>query len=217
MLIDRYLGLSALVVPIAIATSLPTSGRAPEYAKKEISKIGSQVVKLAGNQYRFPKYAIVRYFGKPDPYSVEVNLRKPFWEVIFNKVAPSPGWMTFDSGVPGLHSITKPGDLYQWRFDRPPPLPPVRGPVEPLATGDGMRLWKSLDPEIAVVGHVYVTFDGRSDLYAECTEMDVKRSDKWCQVWVFDRGVIHSLGVAGTWLKHAPAAADEYLRTVRVD
>lgn len=178
-----------------------------------------QIVELSGHAYRFPageEELPIKYFGEPNPYGVEISIPRRFWVALWNKVAPIQGWMAYDDGHSWPFVITIPDQLFQWKKDVPPPLPPVRGPVRIDEVRDGMRIWQSLDPEIWIDGLLYITFDGHSDIYGKCTRRDLDNPANSCDIYWRDDNLIHHLFVAGDWVNHAPALVDEYRRAVKV-
>jgi hypothetical protein len=184
--------------------------------REEVASAGSQIVEIEGQRYRFPAYASVMHFSDQHTKAVEVGLRSSFWAMVFEPAGPVPWWVSTNEDTLGSHYITKPSETFQWRFERAAPLPPVRGPVELFAYRAGVRFWWSRDPKIAVEGLLYITFDGRPDLYGECTDKDVGDETRSCTLYWLDRGLVHRLWMPGSLIDSAPRIADQYRRIVKV-
>jgi hypothetical protein len=195
-----FLSLSLL----AGSSSLGQSSGAPG------DRVAWQDVAIGKSKYHLPVVeGLVRSFGDQ---AVEVLVPDFFWCAISAKVDPSWGPESLCYGGDGTQTLyfTKPNGLFQWRTDRRPSLPPVRGPIELLRDEQGIKLWRSRDPEISEDGRrLYATFLGRDDIYAECDEkfMDGRHD---CEISWFDGDMIHRLSVPADWLPHVPSAVDEY-------
>lgn len=184
--------------------SLPSSDNVPSTI---------QDVKIGNHTYRFPVVENgIQHFG---PRAAEIMVPGSFMCSIKSAIDPK----NWPENICNVGSDTEtiyfsmPDQLYQWRTDRLPGTPPVRGPVKIWREMAFVKLWQSLDPEIHKDGLLYVTFDGRTDIYGECNEAQLDWSHS-CNINWFDGTMIHHLSVPAKWLENAPAAVDEYKRRI---
>jgi hypothetical protein len=198
---------TGVFVSLFLLAGTPSSGQSSE-AQEE--RIAWQNVAIGRSMYHLPIVeSLVSRFGDQ---AVEVLVPASFWCAISAKVDPfwGPESLCYvGDGTTTLY-FTKPDDLFQWRTDRAPPLPPVWGPVDFLRDEEGIKLWRSRDPEISKdARRIYATFSDRRDVYAECDEQLMDRLHA-CEISWFDGEMIHRLSVPADWLPHVPAAIDEY-------
>lgn len=197
----------AMFIAAAIIPSLCHAGETEEY-----SQVERVAITFVGRTYQYPGHLFVERFNNSEgkDYAVDVGLYFDFWSKIYSSIAPLSGWIAMDNGGSMPVRITTPGDLFQFRSDRKPPLPPVRGPVVHLRTQDDMQIWSSRDPQIWIDGLVYITFDSNRDMYVECTEKKIGNWQQACDLYWNDHGALHSFPVPGDWIARAPKILESY-------
>jgi hypothetical protein len=182
----------------------------------EMANVNCQNLNFSGKIYRFPVTEnLAKYFGTP-PRALEVTVPTSFWTNIFHYVDPKR-WPSSILQVPsdgaGALYITLPDDLFQWSDVGGWPKPPVRGPFVELKRADNLVVWRSRSRDIPA-DYLYITFQDRSDIYAQCNDVTFNKAAHYCDVNWFDGKAIHMLGVPADWLHNAPDFVDAYQKAI---
>ncbi len=191
-----------LLMMLATVISMPSRSLAAPSQES-----GSALFTFDNHHYLFPAGTHTNSFHDElgNWQSAEILVYHKFWQEVLGRVAPLDGWMAIgDSSGPRMIYLTKPSDLIQFIKQNNPRLPPVRGPVKLKSKQGSVMFWTSLDPDIYIEGLTYVTFEGRTDFYLECTERDIGDWQKACDVLWYDGGIVHKFGIAGDWIARTP-------------
>ena len=199
--------LAAWIAPV-LAAATPAPPPSPP-----VDAAPARKVELAGRSYRFPasEPAYSTHFGD----SAEIRVPEREWYAMLARVAPLHAWQTARPDETVLVYLTRPGVLHQWEKGKPPGAPPVRERVVRQAVRGNMAMWASRGA-FGAQDLVYITYADKPDIYVRCDRIALGDPTAGCDLLWFDSGVVHVLGLAADWLRHAPAQAAEYERAVRL-